>query len=230
MVTRYIPLLILLLWNPMLAGATESMTYDRVTLDASATQEVENDTLVAVFYFQSQGKDPARAAERVNRTIAWGVKKIKQYPEIRIQTQGYQTLPIYHEGKPTGIWRVQQSIRLESRDFDSIASLLGELQEKLAIRYLGYQLSADRRREVETSLIQIVITRFKQKAKLVAHQFGAQDFRLVSVNISSPGHRPPVMMRSMGAMEAKMATAPVVEAGEQEVRISAHGVIELVRE
>jgi len=83
---------------------------------------------------------------------------------------------------------------------------LGELQEKLAIQQIGFRLSSERLQELERGLITTAIARFKQKAGLVAEQFGAADY------------------------EAKMATAPVIEAGEQEVRIDVRGVIELIRE
>ncbi len=224
-------LLMVLCWIPLLATAGERSTYDRVSLEAVASDKVANDTLVAVLYFQSQGKAPAQVAERVNRAIAWGVAKAKQFSDIEVQTQNYQTSPLYQDGKLTGIWQVRQSIRLEGRDFEKVGALLGELQEKLAIQYLGYQLSTDRRREVEAGLTKRAIAYFKEKAELIAGQFGARDFRIVSVDISSAsGNRPTPMIRSMAAMEARVASAPVVEAGEREVQIRINGVIELVRE
>ncbi len=218
-------------WPPLMLAAETPQAYDRVTLDATVSGKAKNDMLVAVLYYQSQGKNPAQVAERVNRVIAWGVAKAKQHPDIEVQTEGYRTSPVYQDGKLTGIWRVRHAVRLESRNFEKASTLLGELQEKLAIQYMGYQLSDEKRQEVERELMKRAIADFKERAGIIASQFGARDFRLVSVDISStPGSPPMPMVRSMAAMESKMASPPVIEAGEQMVRVHINGTIELVRE
>ena len=231
MIKRIGFLLLVFGWVPPVLAVEGENTYDRITLDAVASERADNDTTVVTLFYQSRGKVPERVAERVNEAIAWGVDKVKRHPAIKVQTAGYHTTPVYRDGKATGIWEVRQAIRLEGRDFREVSSLLGELQEKLAIQQIGFRLSSERLQELERGLITTAIARFKQKAGLVAEQFGAADYRLVSLNISSlPGRRPVPMMRTFGAMEAKMATAPVIEAGEQEVQINARGVIELIRE
>jgi len=232
---RYMKFMVLLFlgYLPLMAFAEEgSSTYDRVSLGVSAGREVENDTLVALLYYQRQGRNTAEVADRVNRAIAWGVEQARQVEGVKIQTLDYQTYPVYEDGKLTGIWRVRQSLRLESRRVSTLSQLLGELQEKLAIQHIGYRLSDERRREAEDALTERAISRFRHKAMLVAQQFGASDFRIVSINISSSGShgRPMPMMRVMGAMESKTAAAPVLEAGEQRVQVGIDGVVELVRE
>ncbi len=230
--TKLFLLLFLLACVPLVGSADDKLTYDRVSLNVTASDEVENDTLTAILYYQRQGRNTSEVADKVNQVIGWGVERAKQEPDVKIQTLDYQTHPVYQNGKLTGIWRVRQSIRVQSKDVTKLSTLLGDLQEKLAIQHIGYQLSADKRRQVEDELTKTVITRFKQKAGLVAQQLDANDFRIVSLNISSSGSRgrPMPMMRAMDVMESKMAATPALEAGEQTVQIGVSGVIELIRE
>ncbi len=226
-------LLALLLGCLPLAAVATAESYDRITLAVTASDQVDNDTLVALLYYQSQGRDTAQVAERLNRAIAWGLERSRRESGIKVQTLDYQTSPVYENGKLTGIWRVRQSLRLESRDTTLLSGLLGELQEKLAIQHIGYRLSDDSRRRAEDGLIRTAIARFKQKAQLVAEQFEAADYRIVSLDISSSGTpvRPLAMRYAMdGVQQARMASAPELEAGEQRVSIGISGVIELVRE
>lgn len=227
-------LLFLLCCAPLtVVVADDVLTYDRVSLAVAASEEVDNDTLTAILYYQRQGRNTADVANKVNEVISWGVGRVKQEQSVKIQTLDYQTHPVYQDGKLSGIWRVRQSFRLESKDVDSLSSLLGELQEKLAIQHIGYQLSADKRRETEDGLIKTAITRFRQKAELVSGQLGSSDFRIVSLNLSSSdsrGRPVPVMYARDGMMESKIASAPAIESGEQTVRVGVNGVIELVRE
>ncbi len=230
--TKLFLLLFLPFMAPLAGVADDRLSYDRISLNVTASDEVDNDTLTAILYYQRQGRNTSEVADKVNQVIGWGVERAKQEPDVKIQTLDYQTHPVYQNGKLTGIWRVRQSIRLQSKDVAGLSALLGDLQEKLAIQHIGYQLSADKRRQVEDELTKTAITRFKQKAGLVAQQFDANDFRIVSLNISSSGSRdrPMLMMRAMDVMESKMAAAPALEAGEQTIRIGIDGVIELVRE
>ncbi|MCF6324100.1 MAG: SIMPL domain-containing protein [Gammaproteobacteria bacterium] len=226
-------LLFLLNYVPLSAVADDTLTYDRISLDVTASEEIDNDTLTAILYFQRQGRNSADVADKVNQMITWGVERARQEQNVKVKTLDYQTQPLYQNGKLSGIWQVRQSFRLESKDVTRLSTLLEELQEKLAIQHIGYQLSADKRRQAEDTLTKTVIARFKQKARLVAQQFNANDFRIVSLNISSSGFRgrPMPMMRAMGGMlESDIASAPVLEAGEQTVQVGINGVIELMRE
>ncbi|HFC52992.1 MAG TPA: DUF541 domain-containing protein [Gammaproteobacteria bacterium] len=230
--TGIIALLLLYCFSSGLA-ADDASSYDRVSLGAEASEEIANDTLVAILYLQQQGRNAAQVAERVNQAIAWGIERARERAAgIKIQTLGYQTSPVYQNGKLTGIWRIRQSLRLESKDSALLSELLGELQERLAIQHIGYQLSEESRGQAEQRLTEAAIASFKRKALLVARQFDARDYRIVSVNISPAGSRGrPIPMRyAMDGMETKMASAPPLEAGEQTVRIGVSGVIELVRD
>ena len=208
-------------------GNDEPLTYDRINLSVSASVEVENDKLVAVLYFQREGSQAKKLADEVNRSIGWAVEKARKAPEVKVQTLEYHTNPIYRDRTLTG-WRVRQAIRLESRDAGRLSQLIGELQENLAVQSVGYDVSAEKRKEAENGLIAEAIEAFEKRAALITRQLERSDYRLVrmDINTSEVPVRPIRMHARAMAAEASVAP-PTVEAGTQTVTVSISGTIEL---
>jgi predicted secreted protein len=204
----------------------QPLTYDRVSLAASAEREVSNDVLTALLYIQREGSDAASLAEEVNRAIEWGVAEAKKLPAVKVQTRDYRTHPIYSKQTLSG-WRVRQSMRLESVDAAGLGALLGRLQQRLALESLGYELSPERRTSVENELIGEAIAAFSARARLIAEQFGRRDYRLVSVDIGSGGTPPRPYLRSAALPMRAESAAPTIEAGSQTVEVQVRGTIEL---
>ncbi len=207
--------------------ATEnSLRYDQVNLTAEATQETDNDTLVAVLAAQQEGSDPAALSDRVNRLMGEAIDEARQEPEIKLQTLGYQTSPRYQEQRLIG-WRVKQSLRLESRKSEKLSQLISRLQSKLTLESISYSVSDERRRTVEEALISQALEAFQRRAQLVTERLGRQSYRLVEMHINTSSQAVPMRMRaSMMSMEAKQAS-PSLEAGTQTLRVQISGRIEL---
>jgi predicted secreted protein len=201
------------------------LTYDRIDLSASAEGEVANDILVAVLSRESEGPSAAPLADEVNKTVDQAIKRIKQIPDIAVQTLDYQTLPSYQKNRITG-WRVRQSIRLEARDAGKLSNLLGELQQQLNVDSIGYSVSPDRMKEAENHLISAALKGFQQRAELITQELGRTRYRIVAMRVEAGGPPRPIYRagRNM-AMEA--AAPPTIEAGEQKVQIVVNGTIEL---
>lgn len=202
-------------------------TYDRIQLSANASMEVENDTLSAQLYAQQEGSDLSRLADEVNKRISQAITQIKKVDGIKLQTQGYQTYPTYHQQRVTG-WRVRQTIRIQSRDSTKLSQLLSELQSNLALESLHYNVSPEQRDAAEEKLISEAISSFQKRAALVTQHLERTKYRLVEMNINTSGQPvQPVRMRaSMMAMEASVAP-PSLEAGSQTIRVDVSGSIEL---
>jgi predicted secreted protein len=208
------------------AAADESpLTYERIELSVSAEADVDNDTLQAVLYAQHQGTDAAVLAGDVNREVLQAVAAAKQVPDVKVQTLSYQTSPVYDKQRLVG-WRVQQSIRIESRDAARLSELIGELQATLAVQSIGYSISAERRLQEEDRLIGEAISRFNQRAQLISRQLGYSDYRLVQLVVDSSETGPPPF-RAMVMEASRAASPPVLEAGTQKVEVRVRGTIEL---
>lgn len=203
-------------------------SYDRISFRVSATQEVDNDTLVAVMYHERSGQQPTAMADEVNRTIAWAVDLAKKNNAIKVQTLNYRQEPLYEDRRVTA-WRVRQSIRLESTDATALSTLIGELQTRLAIASLRYTLSPGVRARIEDVLIARALARFKHRGELIATELGRQDYRIVNLDVATSGGAPaPVRMRTVSAMaESASIAPPTLAAGVQSVTVQVAGSIEL---
>ncbi|MCB1758442.1 MAG: SIMPL domain-containing protein [Gammaproteobacteria bacterium] len=217
---------LLLLWTG-LAAAESPLTYDRISLNVSAGSQVDNDTLVSVLYAQAEGNNPGRLADQINRTIGKAVAQAKAVPDVDVQTLDYSTNPVYRNQSLTG-WRVRQSIQLQSRDSTALSELIAELQTSLAIGSISYTVSPQRMQQVEKELIDAAIAAFRERAQQVALAMGRNSYRLVQMNLNTPGNAPqPRMLRGM-AMEMRAdAAPPTLEAGSRRVEVGVHGTIEL---
>ena len=217
------------------AFADEDTVYNQVSISAEASADVENDTLVAELFIEHQAKTAAEAAEVVNAAIDWGVKQAQSVDGVKVRTLEYNTTPVYSKTRSASDvytpqimeWRVSQAMRVESTDADALSELITGLQQRLAIRQIGYEVSKALREATESVLIDEAILAFQQRAGQVARGFGHDGYKLVKVNINSGGMRPPVpYARSMAMEEA--APAPVaIEAGTSTLKINVNGTVEL---
>lgn len=219
---------VLLLIMSVQVNADDNGHYDRIHLSVSAQQEVENDILTAVLSARQEGEALPALADAVNRTIKQAVKRSKQVSDVRVSTLAYQTHPRYQKQRLIG-WQVRQAIQLESSNVDALSQLLGKLQNDLAVDSLGYSVSPPRREEVEQTLINQAIERFKQRAENVTRQLGRKKYRLVDLHINTEGQPVrPGSMRSLSVMEESRVAAPQVEPGTQTLRVTINASIELV--
>jgi len=222
----FLPLLLLCLTSVAYAGGDE-ITYNRIKLSVSASQPVDNDTLVSLLYAQQEGSDTSRLTNEVNSRIAAAVKLAQSDSAIQVQTLDYSTSPIYNKRILSG-WRVRQSIRLESRDGAALSRMIGKLQKQLNVSSIRYVLSPQRRQQAEDELIRRAIAAFKARAALISGEMGAKDYRLVQMTVSQSGGSPrPYPMRAMAMENAADAAPPTLEAGTQQVQIRIDGSIEL---
>jgi len=213
--------------SPVVNADSTPLTYDRISLSVSEQDAVDNDVLVAVMFAQSEGSDAAALAGEVNGRIARAVEQAKGFDAIKLQTLDYQTDPVYRNNRVDG-WRVSQALRLESRDADALSRLVGTLQNELAIRSIGYEVSPQKRGAAEEALINRAIQRFNARARQITEAFGRKDYRIVDVRVDSGGFFPSPQFRAAPLMALEAAAPPpTLEAGTQDVMVEVSGTIEL---
>ncbi len=201
--------------------------YDRISLLATASDEIENDILETRLSVQREGNNPSELSEEVNATIQWAISESKKVSGVTVQTMGYQTNPVYQQGRLSA-WQVRQNLRLESKDIAKLSQLIGKLQERLTVDRVGYRISVQRRNTVEENLITEAIALFQQRSKLVAKQMNRDRYRVVQMNINAGGApMQPMMMHAEMSGMADARIAPSFEAGVQTVTVSVNGTIEL---
>lgn len=215
---------ILLMHNAL---AAEPEHYDRISLSAEATEEVANDTLVVLLYAQREGNEQAILADEVNKAISHAVKRSKQLLDVDVQTQAYQTQPVYQQQRLSG-WRVRQAIQLKSRNIKALSELIGELQNTVAVESMSYTVSQEQRTRMEEVLIGNAIAAFQQRAQQITRHLGRKKHRLVNMDVQRSGNLHPMLQRSFSPMLESKVAAPAVEPGKQTLTVTVSGVIELL--
>lgn len=211
---------------PILAVAHEPVNhYDRVHLSASAQTQIENDTVIATLYAQEEGSDAVQLANLANNRISQAIKLVKQHDAIKVQTNRYNTSPVYQNNKITG-WRVRQDIRLESQDMTLISGILGDLQMILALQGINFTVSPELKNRIDDELIGEALKNFERRAKNITQQLRRKNYKIVEINVTTSANQY-VRRNYEGAAMASRAAAPSIEGGEQTIQVSVIGQIEL---
>lgn len=222
----YLVCLPLLLCSSPSPAQDGDQVYDRVDLSASAERTIDNDLLVAVVFAEVQANRQADAANRVNDAIQWAVGRARKVAAVELQTMQYTTRPVYANERRIVGWVARQALRLESADSAALSDLLGDLQERVAIQSVSYDVSKQARDAAEEMLIAEALQQFNRRAALVADELGRRGFRIVRIGIN-PSFAGPVAAFRADAKAAVSEAAPPIEAGVQKVSVYVNGTVEL---
>ena len=206
--------------------AAEEPRYQQLHFQVERSQQVGNDQMQVWLSAQAEGSDPARLARSINETMEWALAHGAGRPGMRIKTGNYQTQALRDKDKLRG-WLVSQDLHIEGTDIPAISALVGELQERLQVRSMGFAVSPEARRAAEEELIEAALQAFQARAASVQRIMGAKGHRLVSASIQSGGHFPGPVLRAQMA-SAEFAAPAAVQAGESELRVTVAGSIELI--
>lgn len=209
------------------AQAQDAPIYDQVDLNAAASQDIDNDLLIAVVFAEVEANDQADAADAVNEAITWAAGRSRRIDGIEVQTTTYTTRPVYANGRRIVGWIARQSLRLESTEPQLLSELLGELQQRVAVQSIDYDISDAARDAAEERLIAEALAQFKRRAELIAGELGRDGYRIVRLSVGNSGvFVTGARNRALAFAEADMAQ-PEIEAGTQAVSVNVNGTIEL---
>ena len=197
-----------------------------VELQAEAQREVPNDTLTAQLYVEATDAVAAQVSNTLNRTINEALKIAADSKTVRVRSGNSQTYPVNDRTQKLTGWRGRSEIRLETRDFQAGAALIGKLQSTLQLSGMSFSVSAEARRAAENELITEAVAAFRARADIVRQALGGSSYRVRNMSISSGGFVPPrpVFARAMSAAAAEVA-APQLEGGLSQVTVSVSGAI-----
>lgn len=220
-------LLLLLVTVLPMQLAAEELNYNLIQLSGSADQEVDNDILVVTLTAQAEEKTAARAASRVNSDMEWALAQVKGVAGLKVNSLGYQTSPRYKNQVITG-WHARQQLRLESATPATLSTLVGSLQEKLQVASMAFEISPEKRAEIQKRLIAAALKSFQQKADLIVQTLTAKEYRLVSLHVQEEGgmfHNQNVFR--VERMAKSLAAAPAIAPGGSTITVRVEGTIQL---
>jgi len=224
-------LIIMALFVSANAYADEAVkNYNQISLEVSSSAEVENDTMIVSLYALEEGSKPVELGNRVNEKINWALEKLKQYKNIKVETESYATNPVYNKSQIIA-WRVQQSIKLESKDMPLMTEVLAELQQQLKLSGLSFDVSRDKREQQTQLLIDQALTAYNLRATQITHKLQRDTYKIVNMNVSTSEGISRYKHRAVSAMLADVemapAVAPEVASGDQTLTVRVSGTIEL---
>ena len=225
--THYLLLFITLLsFSGVQAGEPEQR-YNQISLDATASAEVENDIMIASMYVQLEGANVSELSSQVNRKINWALEQLRSHDNIKVETESYSTSPVYKKNQIIA-WRVRQSIKLESKDMALLSELIGELQAQLNLDGIAFDVSREKREQQTEALIDKALAAFSARAKQIANNLQHDRYKIVNIHVSTSSISPRSNYRSGGVMMAEAAVAaPDFSGGERTLTVRVNGTIEL---
>jgi len=206
------------------AGAEEAR--HRVTFSVAQERQVENDRATAILSLTAEDADPAVLASKINEGMGWALGLARKSPGVTPRSGGYRTWPILKQQR-VHHWRATQELVLASGDTAALSALVGKLQTRLPLTSLRFSVSPERRRATEDGLIRKALEAAKARAELVRQGLGAKRYEWIELGIHTGSTTPPPLpLRAMAVTEA-VGTAPSLQAGSSEVRVTLNASIEL---
>jgi predicted secreted protein len=207
----------------------EPPRYNEVELQAEVSREIQNDLMLASVQAEANDASAATVADQLNRLTADALKTAGGFRTVKARSGFNQTFPVHdRNGRLTG-WRGRAEIRLESKDFAAMASLIGKLQSSLQLGGVTFTVSPELRRQTENDLITEAVAAFRSRADIASKAIGGRSYRIRRIAISTGGMFPPP--RPMAAQARAAAPAEVTpatfEGGTSTVQVSANGSIQV---
>ena len=218
-----------LCFHSLNALASENITYNRIHFSVVAEKQVSADEISVTMSVQRNGPDIARLADQVNRTMESALKTANKEKGIQVETLNYQTNKNYQKGKQSG-WQVSQSLSLMGSDMEQMSELIGKLQADLQLNSITYQVSSERKQQIEDELSEIALKKFTAKAAKYSNSLNRSNYQIVQISLSNQNNSPPrpmLMARQGAMMAAESIAAPSIQPGDQKISITATGSIEL---
>lgn len=213
-----------------LSGAAVANTTTPLTLELSASAEARaaNDVVRATLYYEATHRDPAKLADEVNRAIRDALDLAAEHDEVKTRSAGTSTWPVHSkDGRKIEAWRMRSSIQVESEAIDTVSTLLGDLQQTLALASLSMEPAAHTRAAAADAAALEALDAFQARAETLAERLGS-GYRIRHINVQHDDRMaPPQPMMRSAMMAAESAPAPL-EAGETSFGVSIHGTIEIL--
>jgi predicted secreted protein len=201
---------------------------NQVDLQAEVAREIQNDLMLASMHAEANDPSAARVAAELNRVTAAALRTADEFKSVKARSGFHQTFPVYDRNNRLTGWRGRAEIRLESKDFAAMASLIGRLQSSMQLGGVSFNVSPELRRQTENELITEAVTAFRGRADIATRAIGGKSYRIRRIGISTggfPGPRP-MIAQARAAAPAEVAP-PTFEGGTSTVQVSANGTVQV---
>lgn len=213
-------------------------TRDQLAFSVSRRVSVENDEMTVTLAAVHVDVDAAAAADAVNATMHAALQRARAADGVTLRTGAYSTNQFYPQPSPPSQpreprWRAEQELIVASRSFDTLRSLVTDLQASLALKSVGFALSDARRIEQERSIRDAALRAFREDAESIRKALGFSGYEIVELRVSTAAadplrRRSPVNINT-DSMELRPVAPVVLEGGSSEVSGYVEARIQLLR-
>lgn len=201
-----------------------------VSLNATATVEVNKDWLTVVFSTTREGPDAAAVQSQLKQALDTALaeaRKAAKPGQVEVQTGAFSLYPRYAPKGGISGWQGSTELVVQGRDTQTVSQLTARIQT-LTIARVGFSLSREAREKVEADVAAEAIARFRARADTVSRQFGFAGYtvREVSVSTDAGAVQSQPMLRAQ-AMRVGGDEALPVEAGKATVTATVNGSVQM---
>lgn len=202
-----------------------------VSLQASATTEVDNDTLWVVFSTTRDGSDPVVIQNGLKQALDAALteaRKVARPGQIELQAGALSLSPRYVPKGGISGWQGTVELRVHGRDLAGIGALVGRING-MTVSRMGYDLSREAREKAEALITVQAVERYRAQAAEAARLFGYKGYVIREVNLSTGGMEPRMRMLAAAppAGVAMASEAMPIESGKGSVTVTVSGSVQL---
>ncbi|WP_374523581.1 SIMPL domain-containing protein [Hydrogenophaga sp.] len=217
---------------PVANAQTVPVPSNVVQLQASGSVDVPQDWLTVRLSTTREASDAATVQNQLKQATEAALASLRAQVrpgDFEVRTGSFGVYPRYASAGKMAGWHGSAEVIIEGRDIERISAAAGKVSG-MTVGQMGFSLSREARRKLESQVQAMAIDRFKARAAEIAQGFGFTGYQLREVSVSAadePGR--PIYARPM-AMEAKaaMSDAPIpVEAGTSTVSVTVSGSVQL---
>lgn len=202
----------------------------RVTLSASASEQIAQDVLTLSLTTTREGADAQTVQTQLKMALDDALTLARREAKssaTEVRTGHFGLSPRNdRNGKMTG-WQGSAELVLQGRDFARMGEIAGKLQT-LTVASASFGLTPEQRQGAETLAQSLAIAQFRQRASEATKSFGYSSYSLIEANINAGDSgvgRPPMMAMSARKVDE---SAPVpLEAGLTSVTVTVSGSVHL---
>jgi predicted secreted protein len=202
-----------------------------INLQADISRDVKNDQMLATLFTEQTNLNPTALAKDIANVMNDATEIAKRFPTVKISTGSQNTYPLYNEKNKLTGWRSRAEVQIKSTDFKAASELVAQLQAKMQLEQVRFDVSTEQRQNIENQLLTEVSAAFQQRASLLQKAWNASQFELVRLDINTSSDQPqpyPMMYARDASAKMEGAVAPQqVEGGNSQIRVSANGSIQL---
>lgn len=218
------------LTTPALA---ETLHYNLLDFNETASVRVPNDTMNVVLQIEESGKSRQEVNNAVTRKINALLARAKAGgSQFEVQSGNRYTQPTRNEKGVITQWTDVAQIHISSQQFNALSKLIADSQAEASIENLSFSVSPAKRSAAVNDASEKVLQVFQQRAQHLSKTLGFTGYKIVRIQFnqsfsneveqgeSMRFHRAPMAAMSSMKVADVADTSPGVQHIRQSIQVS----------